>query len=416
MGTAKIPTRAWFGDEEIELAFPSDWQTTTLWPHDAPKLETSDIETAFEHPIGTPRIADLAAGRSSAAIVVDDLSRPTPVAELIPFVLRELSAAGIPRGEIRFVVGGGSHRPMDDEEIVKKVGADVATSFQVTYHDCYGGNLRGFGNLPDGTPLYFDPVVAEADFKMTLGGIYPHGAVGFGGGAKLILPGVAGFATMYHFHKFYASRGHGVIERGGGPLDNRDAAEGAAKALGLDLIVNAVINGHRQISGVFVGDSVLAHRAGARFALQTYSTAIPDDLRRRADVVVANVYPLDSDGIQTSKALWVRKYFDDAYVIAVNPASDGICYHGLFDLIDWGRFCQRAAQHEHMTDPVPRITGPDQTIMWSDNFPIREFQARMAGGALFRNWEQLIGQLADKVPENATVAIFPCAGIQVPAG
>jgi lactate racemase len=411
--SSTIPTRAWYGDEDMELVFPSGWDVTTLWPADAPGASQADIEAAFAHPIGTPAVAELAAGRKSAAIVVDDLSRPTPAAELLPFVLQELGVAGIPRDEIRIVIGGGSHRPLNRAEIAKKVGADVAADYEVTCHDCYSGDLRGFGNLPDGTPLYFNPVVADAEFKVTVGGVYPHGAVGFGGGSKLILPGVAGFATMFHFHTFYASRGHGVIERSGGPPDHRDASEAAAKALGLDIVVNAVINAHREIAGVFVGDFVQAHRAAARFAARTYGTVIPEDIRKEADVVVANVYPLDSDAIQTNKALWVKKYFDNAYTIAVNPASDGIFYHGLFDRIDWRRFSAKLAHREPMADPEPQVNGADQMLVCSENFPIQEFRAKVQNGVLFRDWEELIGRLEGKVRPDAKVVVFPCAGIQI---
>ena len=201
-----MPSRSWYGDVDLTLAFPAGWEVHMLPPRDAPKLDAAAIEAAFANPIGTRRIAELARGKRSAAIVVDDVSRPTPAAQLIPYVLRELAEAGVPKGEIRFVVGGGSHRPQSQEELEKKLGAGVVAEYFTTTHDCMAGNLRGLGNLPDGTPLYFHPVVADAEFKMTVGGIYPHGAVGFGGGSKLILPGVSGFATMFHFHTFYPAR------------------------------------------------------------------------------------------------------------------------------------------------------------------------------------------------------------------
>ena len=411
--TTVIPSRAWYGDEDLALTFPPGWQVTTLWPNDAPPIDEGAIERAFVNPIGSPTIAEAAAGRRSAVIVLDDLSRPTPAALLIPTVLRQLTAAGIPHSEIRFVIGGGSHRPQTAEEMVKKVGHDVVANFQVTSHDCYSGNLRGIGNLPDGLPLYFDPVVADADFKMTIGGIYPHGAVGFGGGSKLILPGVAGFATMFQFHSLYPVRGQAVIERVDGPPDHRDASEAAAEALGLDLVVNAVINSRREIAGLFVGDFIQAHRAGARFALQTYGTVIPKKLRREADVIVVNAYPLDSDPIQTSKALWAKKYFQDAYTVAVNPACDGICYHGLYDRIDWHRYSQNLVTRPPMADPEPIIDDIDQVLLWSENFPIQELDSRLPKGVLFRKWRRLIEQLAAKVPTNAKVAVFPCSGIQV---
>ena len=53
-------------------------------------------------------------------------------------------------------------------------------------------------------------------------------------------------------------------------------AELAAGVLGLDVIANVVMNSHREICGLFVGDFIQAHRKGAHFAMDTYSTEIPE--------------------------------------------------------------------------------------------------------------------------------------------
>ena len=97
--TATVYSRAWYGDEALTLNFPTGWEVEVLGPKDAPVLSDTQIEKAFAEPIGTPRISELAKGKKSAAIVVDDLSRPTPAAKVIPFLLRELVSAGVP--EIR---------------------------------------------------------------------------------------------------------------------------------------------------------------------------------------------------------------------------------------------------------------------------------------------------------------------------
>ena len=409
----KMYSRAWYGDEEITLKFPENWEVTMVAPKDAPKLSDAAIEAAFGQPIGAPRIAEMARGKGSAAIIVDDLSRPTPAATVIPFLLRELTQAGIPKSEIRFVVGGGSHRSLTKEEIAKKVGADIADAYEVTSHNFMSGDLRALGSLDSGLPIYTNRVVADADFKICLGGIYPHGAVGFGGGAKLIVPGVSGFATIFYFHSFHPGRGHAVIERQGDEPDHRDAAEAVARVLGVDAIVNIVINSRREVAGLFVGDLVKAHRTGAHFALETYGTQIPDAVRQNADAIVLNCYPLDSDPIQTGKTFWARQYFDDAYTIAVNPASDGICYHGLFDRMDYARFLKQRAEQTPMALPTPKIGTRDQNLVWSEHFPVDEFYKKHSNDILFREWDMLVNMLAEKVPQNAQVAVFPCASIQV---
>jgi nickel-dependent lactate racemase len=411
--TATVHSRAWYGDEELTLNFPSGWEVEVLGPKDAPVLSNVQIERAFAEPIGTPRISELAKGKKSAAIIVDDLSRPTPAATVIPFLLRELASAGIPKSEIRFVVGGGSHRPLTDEEVEKKIGADVAAAYEATSHDFMGGDLRALGSLDNGMPIYLNRVVADADFKICLGGIYPHGSVGFGGGAKLVVPGIAGFATMFYFHSFSPSRGHAIIERKGSEPDHRDFSETVAGVLGLDVIANVVLNTRREICGLFVGDFVQAHRKGAHFALDTYGTEIPESSRKETDLVVLNCYPLDSDPIQTGKALWATRYFEKAYTMALNPASDGICYHGLFEQIDYARFVEQKAERTESELPPPELGTQDQLHVWSEHFLVDDFYKKHSGALLFRDLNELIDLFAARLPSDAKVAVLPSAGIQV---
>ncbi len=383
--TATVHSHAWYGDEALTLKFPTGWEVVILGPKDAPTLAEKQIEHAFAEPIGSPRIAELANGKKSAAIIVDDLSRPTPAATVIPFLLRELTSAGIPKSEIRFVVGGGSHRPLTDEEIAKKVGADIAAEYEVTSHNFMGGDLSGYGTLENGMPVYINKVVAGADFKICLGGIYT----------------------------FSPSRGHAVIERKSSTPDHRDFAEAAAAAIGLDVIANVVLNSRREICGLFVGDFVQAHRAGAHFALETYGTEIPMQARKETDLVVLNCYPLDSDPIQTGKALWATNYFEKAYKMVLNPASDGICYHGLFDQIDYTRFLEQRAEKTLAELPDPKLGSRDQIHVWSENFLVDDFYKKHSNGILFRNLEQLIQLFAENLPAKSKVAVLPAASIQI---
>lgn len=426
--TVTVPSRSWYGDAERALTFPGGWDVHVCACEDAPALDSNQIAAAFENPIGTRRIRDAARGRASAAIIVDDLSRPTPAAEMLPHVLEELAAAGVPKAETVIVVGGGTHRPLSEEEMVKKVGAEAAAEYATTSHDFMAGDLVAYGSLEDGTPVYINRVVAEAEFKICVGGIYPHPSVGFGGGAKLVVPGVAGFATIFHFHSFSARRGQGNIERqeategesddvtliDGGVRDHRDVAEEVAGLIGLDIIVNCVLTSRRQIAGLFVGDFVQAHRAGARFAQRTYSTTIPHRLRQEADLLVCNAYPLDADPIQGSKSLWPLAYFErEPYTVVLNAASDGISYHGLHQQLPWPQYQKRRAAADAAPDPAAILDGREKMLIVSEHFLAAEFAAKHGSDILYRNWQTLIDQLAAKLPADATVAVFPNTSIQI---
>ena len=412
--TVTVRSGAWYGDREIDLRFPSDWEVEMLNQKDASALSDAQIEQAFAEPIGTKRISELAKGKKSAAIIVDDLSRPTPAYQVIPFILRELSEAGVPKSEIRFVVGVGGHRPISEEEMRKKVGADIATEYEVTNHDFLSNDLRSLGKLENGTPVYINRIVADSDFKMTIGGIYPHSSVGFTGGAKLIVPGTAGFATMYYFHSFPQGRGPAVIEGDSDEPDRRDTIEMAAGLLGLDAIANVVLNSRREICGLFVGDFVKAHRKGAHFALETYTTEISEETRTESDLVVINCYPLDADAIQLDKALAAFSYFENAYTIALYPATDGSCFHGLFDRLDYKRYMQQKIDRlPTAPTPEPKIGKPTQLHVWSEHFDRDDFYKEYPSSLLYRDLDQLIELMTAKLPARAKVAILPVAGVQV---
>lgn len=411
---ATVRSGAWYGDNELTLNFPTGWEVEMLNQQDAPALTEAQIEQAFTEPIGTPPIRELAKGKKSAAIIVDDLSRPTPSYKVIPYLLRELTTAGVPKSEIRFVVGVGAHRPITKEEIAKKVGTDIAAEYEVTNHNFLSRDLRALGKLDNGTPVYINRTVADSDFKICLGGIYPHSSVGFSGGAKLIVPGTAGFSTMYYFHTFPQGRGPAVIEGQSDEPDRRDTIEMAAGLLGLDAIVNVVLNSQREIAGLFVGDFIKAHRKGAHFALETYKTEITETTRTKSDLVVINCYPLDADAIQLDKALAAFSYFEDAYTIALYPATDGSCFHGLFDRLDYECYMQQKVNRlPTKPTPEPKLGRQSQLHVWSEHFDRDDFYKEYPSSLLFRDLDQLIQLMTEELPASAKVAILPVAGIQV---
>ena len=99
--------------------------------------------------------------------------------------------------------------------------------------------------------------------------------------------------------------------------------------------------------------------------------------------------------------------------MALNPASDGICYHGLFEQIDYDRFVQQKAERTESELSAPQIGTQDQLHVWSEHFLVDDFYKKHAGSLLFRDLDQLIALFAEKLPSNAKVAVLPSAGIQV---
>jgi len=408
-----IDTGAWCGDKEQVLSFPDNWDVSVYESKGIEALDESEIEKAFADPIGAKRIKLLARGKKSAVIVVDDLSRPTPAYLVIPHIINELKEGGI-KETIRFVIGGGAHRPLTEEEMAKKVGQAIASKYEIYNHNVFSKTLRKLGDLEDGTPVYINEIVAHSDLKIAIGGIIPHLSAGFGGGGKIVVPGIAGYDTIAHNHGRYKGRPRGNVERQGQEKDMRDNAEDVARYLGLDFMVNMVLTKKRKIAGLFTGDVIESYRRGVAFAKDVYDTVIKKEEIEATDIVVINAYPQDYDPVQVVKSMWPSNVFKDAQKVMINPASDGIKYHGMSDKLDYDSFLKMKKKEEPTNIPKKgEIKSKEDFVLLSSNFPKGEFYKQYPDGALFENWEDLINQLK-RFYHEAKVAVIPYSPIQLP--
>ncbi|MFH1086372.1 MAG: lactate racemase domain-containing protein, partial [Chloroflexota bacterium] len=196
--TVRVPQLAFFGDSELELRFPAGWKVRRVpMPAAAwPTLSDDDIRARLAAPHGKPPLRELARGRREAVIIFDDISRPTPVERLWPFVVEELHAAGITDAHIRMVVALGLHGTHTREDIRRKVGEDALRRYAIYNHDPFR-YCSYVGTTPRGTPVEVNEEVLGCDLRIGIGSILPHPGMGFGGGPKIILPGVVSYNTVY---------------------------------------------------------------------------------------------------------------------------------------------------------------------------------------------------------------------------
>jgi nickel-dependent lactate racemase len=455
-----VPFGAWYDEKHLVLKFPSSWQAYNIHPADGAEMSESQINTAFAEPIGTVRIAELAKGKKTAAIAVDDITRPTPAGIFIQKIISELNSGGISSDNISIIVGAAAHRPMNFEEMSKKLGRETALRFKPIMHDFMGPDVRYVGNIHNG-PVYINRHFIEADVKICIGCVMPHGETGFGGGAKMVVPGLAGRLTITYFHGALPARKKGQIEGKKGEIDRRSWAEDVARHIGVNAVVCAVVNSRRKLAGLFIGDVVKAHRAAAKRALEIGHTVIQRQLARQTDIVVVNAYPLDTDPMQMGKSLMATKGLNPKVVVAVNAASDGTFYHGMgmgsgfdlprlcrnipsflsstVDLRTWAKSMRTAIRKPHEVArlcyfslnylsyrnfgkyyvgldadlPINMVSETkSKMFLFSKLFPTWGFHQRYPKGRLYRNWEKLTETLNERYPK-ATVIVLPCGPLQI---
>jgi nickel-dependent lactate racemase len=260
------------------------------------------IETALDRPVAGPSLAELAAGKRSAAISVCDITRPAPNPIVLPPLLRRLQAAGIPREGIRILIATGLHRKATDAEIRQIVGEETAANFTILNHDARNAaEHRRLGTTRSGTPVFVDDRFISADLHLTLGFIEPHLMLGFSGGRKLVAPGLAAEATIKELHSSRFMRDPRARE--GSVDDNPLHAEllEIARMARHDFIVDVSLTRDRKIAAVFAGEPEKAHRTG----VQWVSKALMQRFDQPFDAAITTGagYPLDMTFYQSIKGV-----------------------------------------------------------------------------------------------------------------
>lgn len=406
----KVPQMAWCGDIELELTFPGKWDLhiMEMKGHDRPAMRPAEMRQKFENPIGTKRIRDLAMGKKEAAIVFDDIARPTRVYEIVPFVLEELHAAGLQKGQIRFIAALGGHGAHNMLQFAKKLGEEVVREYRVYNHNPYENCVK-LGHTSRGTMISVNAELMRCDLKIGIGSIVPHILNGYGGGAKIILPGVASIETIEANHLIAAAPGlrsgiHPTV--GLGRYDNnimRIDIEEAVRMVGLDVKIDALINTRRETVDLFVGDVVAAHREGVRIAREHYLTPRAVD----CDIVVVNAH---SKVNEAPLAVWfgadsLKRNGGDVVLIAHTP--EGQIPHYLV-----GKFGHEMGG---LMWKKPVLADYIQRVIYYSPYLYR-YDADWCGPEekveMASTWDQVLAMLKQKFGDRAKVAIYPDATIQ----
>jgi nickel-dependent lactate racemase len=312
-----------YGDQTIDLSLPGKNLLSVISPKDLRKVPepVQELDRALREPIGAPWLSQAAQGAQKVVLLVDDLTRTTPVQLIIPLLLDELNAAGISDDQIVVLIALGTHRPMTSEEIKTRFGETVLQRVPVLNNPWQDpGQLLDIGLTENGTAVEVSNLVLEADFLLGVGSIVPHHIIGFSGGAKIVQPGVTGAATTgeTHFLSTRTRRSYlGVVEN-----LVRAEVETIAEQVGLKAVFNVVMDKHSRLAQAFYGDPRQAHRTGVRVCQEIYGVPIPG----QAEIVIASSHPCDIEFWQAHKSLYSADLAvkEGGTIIVVTPCPEGV--------------------------------------------------------------------------------------------
>ena len=291
-----------YGNEKKYFSLPKGWEPLSAQDRvSAPGVTDSvqEIERALDHPFGSPGIEDLARAGMEVVLLFDDLQRPTPVHLALPQIMSRLNRAGIPDERIFGICAVGTHPVLTPEQLEKKVGKEIFSRLhgRISSHDPRASDNVTIGKTHRGTLVEINRRVAFADLIIGVGECMPHPIAGYGGGFKIVMPGVCSYRTVAEHHFTWMRHRNSRVNMTHGNSffeEIVDAGRLSRMAFKLDFVMNE----KREIIRAFAGDPVEEHKEASHYARSLY--LVP--LSKLADVTITSAFPLEI-GVQSTKAL-----------------------------------------------------------------------------------------------------------------
>ncbi|MDY3243430.1 MAG: nickel-dependent lactate racemase [Candidatus Limiplasma sp.] len=322
----------------------------------AEKTQEQLVLDALEHPVGSPRLRELARDKQKIVIVTSDHTRAVPSKITLPLLLKEIRS-GNPQADITILIATGLHRPTTEEEQRRMFGDEIVDHEKIAINNAFDPEqFLELCTLPSGAVFQVNKLAAQCDLLMTEGFVEPHFFAGFSGGRKSILPGVCSERTVNENHSYKAvshpRSNSGMLK------DNPIHADMlcAAKAVNVQFIFNVALDGEKKIVAAWAGDLEKAHEAGVAFIRQWSQCPVVT-----GDIVVTSNggYPLDQNLYQSPKAMATAEACagEDGVIIMCCSCCDGM------GGAHFGEILQRGTPDEidrYLSEIPPQKTIPEQ--------------------------------------------------------
>ena len=297
-----MKTRLAYGKEGLEWELPENCRVDIIEPQYTEGLpdQASAVRKALQQPINSKSLKEIAAIDDKIGIIFSDITRATPYNILMPALLKELEH--VPARNITLFCATGSHRPNTNKEIEGILGKEIARTYNIVQNDSTDEDLFiCIGKSASGNEIRVNTELFECDLKILTGFIEPHFFMGFSGGGKAIMPGMAYLDTIRFNHSIDMLENESA--RWGITKSNplwEEVHEAADMAPGLFLL-NITLNKNKEITGVYAGELHAAHEKGCVFARETAMVPVEQEY----DIVITSNsgYPLDLNVYQAVKGM-----------------------------------------------------------------------------------------------------------------
>ena len=287
-------------NQKISFDVPPEWRLLTFAAFSEQK-GSKDVKEqtkrALRNPIQSPSLKEGLTSSDRIAVIVEDITRASPKKIVLETLLEFLDQIHIPKQNITIIISLGTHRGLTPEELENTFGRDLLDRYEFTNHDCHAPDLVPVGRLKTGRAVKINRKVYEATFKIGIGSIFPHPMNGFGGGGKILFPGIADFdAILEHHYKYTFEEGTGLGKIKGNLFYEEVCS--IARSAKLNFIINCILDQNDDVHDIVAGDPIHAHLAG----IEKCKDILSQRFSKKSDLTLITSFPY-TEGPQIVKPL-----------------------------------------------------------------------------------------------------------------
>jgi nickel-dependent lactate racemase len=277
------------------------------------------------------------------AVIVSDKTRLCGYPQYLPWLTEALISRGASPRSICFYIAYGTHLRQSEDESFESYGKTYR-EFRFVHHDCSDESVfKDCGTTKQGTPALVRKELFNSTLLITFGAISHHYFAGYGGGRKLLFPGLASRKAVYHNHGLFLDRQTRSLASGcqPGKLDGNPLAEDLKEidsCMPPKISIHGILNASGKVCQLLVGDSY-EHFVDACRVHDNYYRYEGTEVY---DMVVASSggYPKDINFIQAHKSVHHAAAFvkDGGKLIMLSECIDKIGSNHFMKYLEAGSF------------------------------------------------------------------------------
>ena len=320
-----------YGKTGLDVNFKDEWNVTIVEPKFVNELANPPeaLSNALNNPYDSLPIKKLVDKDSKVGIIFSDITRPMPRKVIIQAILNELDF--LSNDNIILFNALGTHRENTKEELIDMLGETIYNGYKIVQNNAFDKSTQTYlGKSSNDHDIWLNAELINYDLLVMTGFIEPHFFAGFSGGGKSIMPGMAGLETVLGNHdaKMISNPNSTWAITEGNPI--WEEVNEVSKKIKNKFLLNVTLNSRKEITGVFAGNLIQAHKAGCDFVKE--SSMVPVD--QKFDIVVTSNsgYPLDLNLYQAIKGVSAAAQIvkEGGAIIIAADCWDGIPEHGLY--------------------------------------------------------------------------------------